>query len=287
ATGSRLQIQIPSDLFRPEGYEHQEALFGIPKYGGAIAERLLHGGIVEMGRRTTWTLCDDTDADKFKPPVDYMKNPFIVMVDRGNCTFATKVRKAQHLGASGVLIADNNCLCGDIGCIMDEGMECEQVEPIMADDGSGADIAIPSFLMKKQDAQAIKTRLEAGLWVQVEMAWSMPAPDDRVEWSLWTSVIDPTAAFFKRDFKDVVTKLGKRTQFEPFYVIYDGEAYGCKKTVGKCGNLCTNEGRYCMTDPDFDTKSGISGQDVVTESLRQKCIWNYYGGDQAPTDDQV
>lgn len=42
-----------------------------------------------------------------------------------------------------------------------------------------------------------------------------------------------------------------------------------------------------MTDPDFDTKAGVSGADVVKESLRQKCIWNIYGGEAADLKDQV
>lgn len=42
-----------------------------------------------------------------------------------------------------------------------------------------------------------------------------------------------------------------------------------------------------MTDPDFDTASGVSGADVVKESLRQKCIWKLYGGEDAPSADQA
>lgn len=38
SSGSRLQFTIPSVLYRDEGYAHEEALFGIPKYGGTIAE---------------------------------------------------------------------------------------------------------------------------------------------------------------------------------------------------------------------------------------------------------
>ena len=41
----------------------------------------------------------------------------------------------------------------------------------------------------------------------------------------------------------------------------------------------TNNGRYCSTDPDDDLDSGISGADVVTESLRRSCIWDTYGAD--------
>lgn len=63
--------------------------------------------------------------------------------------------------------------------------------------------------------------------------------------------------------------------------------YTQQKGATKCGLLCTNQGRYCMTDPDFDTNKGVSGADVVTESLRQKCIWNAYGGQDAPAKDQV
>ena len=37
--------------------------------------------------------------------------------------------------------------------------------------------------------------------------------------------------------------------------------------------------RYCATDPDNNLDKGISGADVVKESLRRICIWNTYGKD--------
>lgn len=48
--------------------------------------------------------------------------------------------------------------------------------------------------MKKKDADEVKKYLTVGENVQAEMTWSLPAPDDRVEWSLWTSAMDTTAA---------------------------------------------------------------------------------------------
>lgn len=42
-----------------------------------------------------------------------------------------------------------------------------------------------------------------------------------------------------------------------------------------------------MTDPDYDTSAGVTGAAVVEESLRQKCIWNIYGGAEAPEADRV
>lgn len=125
------------------------------------------------------------------------------------------MRHAQHAGASGVLVADNLCVCKDISCHPDPGTTCQVttvyilffwgvcglcvcglwwvrvciryghrrtltgpapnnpvphtqgIEPIMADDGSGADITIPSFLLYKPDADAIKSKLRETDFVQV------------------------------------------------------------------------------------------------------------------------
>jgi len=41
--------------------------------------------------------------------------------------------------------------------------------------------------------------------------------------------------------------------------------------------LCTNNGRYCASDPDQHLDRGFTGADVVRESLRWLCIWKDYG----------
>lgn len=206
--------------------------------------------------------------------------PYILMVDRGGCTFVKKVRNAQRAGAAGVIIADNTCLCtaGD-ECTSDPGESCETREPIMADDGSGSDISIPSFLMFKQDADPIKAELKANHMVRIEMAWSLPNPDDRVEYELWTTPTDIISREFQRQFKDAAVALDKHAYFTPHMYIYDGIKSGCQGIDGQnqCYNLCTNNGRYCATDPDNDLDRGISGANVVEEGLRRDCIWSIYG----------
>ncbi len=211
------------------------------------------------------------------------KAPFILLVDRGDCTFVIKVRNAQKAGAAGVLIADNSCLCdaGD-ACTPDAEEEaCEPKEPIMADDGSGADITVASFLLFKQDADPIKAYLKQDKMVRAEMSWQLPAPDARVEYELWSTPKEPVSAPFKQNFREVAVALGEHAQFTPHFYVYDGIFAGCRGVDGEnqCYNLCTNNGRYCSTDPDDDLDSGISGADVVTESLRQICVWRLYGDD--------
>mmetsp|Transcript_10306 Transcript_10306/g.18235 ORF Transcript_10306/g.18235 Transcript_10306/m.18235 type:complete len:437 (-) Transcript_10306:252-1562(-) len=208
------------------------------------------------------------------------QSPYILMVDRGGCTFVKKVRNAQRSGAAGVIIADNTCLCSDAECVANsENPTCETSEPIMADDGSGSDISIPSFLMFKRDADKVKGELRNGQPVQLEMSWSLPTPDDRVEYDLWSTPSDVVSKNFLSNFKPLAKALGDRAYFTPHMYIYDGIKTHCQGNDGEnfCYNLCTNNGRYCATDPDNDLDKGISGADVVKESLRRLCIWNHYG----------
>jgi hypothetical protein len=111
------------------------------------------------------------------------------------------------------------------------------------------------------------------------MSWALPRPDDRVEFSLWTTPKDLVSRPLQTNFREVANALGKHAQFTPHMYIYDGLFAGCQGPEGEnqCYSLCTNSGRYCATDPDDDLDTGISGADVVTESLRRLCIWKKYG----------
>lgn len=151
----------------------------------------------------------------------------------------------------------------------------------MADDGSGGDVSIPSFLLFKTDADKIKAELMADQPVQVEMTWSLPSPDDHVEYDVWSVPSDQASKDFFMTFKKLALALSDRASFTPHMYIYDGLRAGCQGVNGEnqCLNLCTNNGRYCALDPEDDLDVGISGADVVTESLRRLCIWNYYGVD--------
>lgn len=263
---STVKVQLPKDLVRAAGYDHREALFGIPPYGGSIEENVIYA---EMD------MCTPYSNSHWKPP-------FILLIDRGGCTFVQKVRNAQHAGAAAVVIADNTCLCSqDHVCTPEPNTECEKHEPIMADDGSGFDVTIPSVLMFKQDADPIKEASTKKKTVRMELKWSVPTPDDHVEWELWTSPTDYVSSHFKTDFKSAVAALGEKASFTPRMYIYDGIVAHCRNDEGEseCANMCTNKGRYCASDPDNEIDYGISGGDVVTESLRRLCIWELYGGD--------
>ena len=279
-TTSRLQVHIPKSLSKENGYDHRDALFGIPPYGASIQQQVYYAD---------QNLCDQNVDNTKGYPERPKKNgkmepwvsPFILMVDRGDCTFVRKVRNAQRAGAAAVLIADTSCVCAFEDCSPEmTGAPCEVQEPIMADDGSGSDISIPSFLVFKQDADPIREALKKNTQVRVEMTFSMPSPDARVEYDLWTVPTDITSQPIEKSFKEAAVALGDKALFTPHMFIYNGLRAGCDQDgVNECFNLCTNNGRYCAIDPDDDLDSGISGADVVTESLRRLCIWKNYGSD--------
>jgi len=127
----------------------------------------------------------------------------------------------------------------------------------------------------------VKTEVRKNHAVQIEMQWSLQT-DDRVKYDLWTTPSDPLGKDFQKRFKSVAQALQDRTYFTPHMYIYDGIKSYCPGFEGEkrmCSNLCTNNGRYCATNPDDDLDHGISGADIVKESLRRICIRVSYSDD--------
>ena len=141
AATTRVNFHIPVlELYQEEGYNHLPARFGrLPTPRGRFISSVYY---------TDSDLCDP-NVDKTIGYPQRSNNapwplPSILLVDRGGCSFVTKVRNAQHAGASAVIIADNKCLCKHYNCTPSHADEvCEMREPSMVDDGSGSDISIP------------------------------------------------------------------------------------------------------------------------------------------------
>jgi hypothetical protein len=249
-------LQIPRGLHKKGGYGHREALFGTPPYGGKISANVYYADS---------TLCSypvDRTAGYPSRPIDkttgkmpFWPSPYILMVDRGNCTFVEKVRHAQFSGAAAVLIADNKCLCSDLDCVEVTGSNCESYEPVMTDpSGSAGDITIPSFLVGKIDSDAFKAELIADHPVHVEMSWGLPRPDGRVEYEIWTKPFEAAGQQLLLSWAPIAKALGNRASLTPHIALSLETIKGCQKggiwddfgeAGGMCTLSCTNGGRYC------------------------------------------
>lgn len=315
---SALKVVLPDTLKKfagLDGIKHSQALFGNPSYGGdkMIAGELLY---VTPGKLTG---CDDFSENI--PPNIPKGTHMIFLVDRGACDFVQKMRVAQKLGAVAVIIADNVCQCKDVennavwsdtsttGRTLAQKRKCEELAatarldqrlpstdncerglPFMADDGTGVDVRIPSFLIDYLDAQPLKdcimsangtspTSLLSGSQfacpvntkVVITLEWDLPRRDNMVDWQLWSS--SDSEGVFKKSFALTAKKLQNNALFTPHYFLWDGQKWGC--TIAEiCATQCTPGGYYCNPDPDHNLFSGVSGRDVVEENLRELCIWD-------------
>ena len=179
----RLSQQYPDDDGDAGYLRHREALFGIPSYGEDITAPIFYAtpGAEDNG-------CDPFAESKVTQwQAD--GGDFLLLIDRGDCNFVKKVRNAEEAGAVGVIISDNNCLRGDPFGYCDDyshptggtstdspgtctngktahGLQCPggvsntyPYLPYMANDGSGDNIRIPSFIVSQFDGQNIKSAL--------------------------------------------------------------------------------------------------------------------------------
>lgn len=182
-----------------------------------------------------------------------------------------KAWNGQQAGAAAVLVADS----------VDEPL----ITMDSPEDNSDASeyiekIGIPSVLIDRSFGESLKAALKKGDEVVLKLDWSesMPHPDERVEYELWTNSNDECGPRcdeqmdFVKNFKGhaQILEKGGYTQFTPHYI-----TWYCPKPFilsNQCVSQCINHGRYCAPDPEQDFGQGYEGKDVVFENLRQLCV---------------
>ncbi|KAL3833827.1 hypothetical protein ACJIZ3_008563 [Penstemon smallii] len=245
--------------------KHDAAIanFGVPDYGGSMVGNLVYPRNGSVG-------CSPFDGDS--PFKSKSTRPTILLLDRGECYFALKVWNGQQAGAAAVLVADT----------IDEPLiTMDSPEESSDADGYIEKIGIPSALIDRSLSETLKDALKKGDQdVLVKMDWteSMPHPDQRVEYELWTNSNDECGVRcdeqmnFVKNFKGhaQILEKGGYTQFTPHYITwYCPQAFVLSN---QCKSQCINHGRYCAPDPEQDFSQGYQGKDVVFENLRQLCV---------------
>lgn len=104
--------------------------------------------------------------------------PFFIIMNRGKCTFVTKVKHAQDLGAIGAIIVDNN-----------KGENPNDI--VMADDGKGGFIHIPSMLISYKNGKIIESEILSNTNdkertpISAFINFDIPHPSDHMKWDLY------------------------------------------------------------------------------------------------------
>lgn len=257
-----LHVVAPKELleqFAPNGeIEMSPAMFGIPAYSGREVQ-----GLAVYAPTSDHEGCEPIDKSLIPnwPDVGVV----VLLVDRGNCTFVTKVQQAEDTGAAATVIVDNRE---------------ERYLPYMADDGHGSLLQIPSMLIHKDDGAKIKNYIDSqadnNKPVMLSLSWDYANVDNVVEWELYTTLANRDAANFRESFAEAVRVLGKSAYFTPhlFTVTYrhcladfkDANASGYEQ----CRENCIRGGRYCA-NADRDTKT--PGHKVLQAEVTALCVW--------------
>ncbi|XP_031473751.1 vacuolar-sorting receptor 6-like [Nymphaea colorata] len=242
------------------------ANFGVPHYGARFSGILFYPSTYSSSNMG----CDPFTSP-FKPPASSSNRPLIVLIDRGGCLFALKVWNAQQAGAKAVLVADDR---DEPLITMDAPNEETEAQAYVEK------IDIPSAMIEHSLGEELKQALAKGEDVVIQMDWSgsMPNPDSRVEYELWTNSNDECGIRcdeqmeFVKNFRGhaQLMEKGGFTLFTPHYITwYCPPAY---ITSSQCKSQCINNGRYCAPDPEMDFDRGYEGKDVLLENLRQLCV---------------
>lgn len=234
------------------------ATFGAPFYGDRVLGKLVYGPSLLNKTHCTADDYDLPDPQNRTSSSGYNKAKLITIavVRRGSCSFTTKVRVAYEKGAHAVIIVDkaeSNLKRKDISQI------------IVADDGYGEGIHIPSILVAKDDGEPLIAAARRST-VVVELAWDIPM-DTVVTMDLWMSSASHESNIFLKEFASKRRALNQVMTFNPHYAVMSMDG----GDAGVYNGLCYDDsGKYCAEDPDG--AGTVTGKDVLDEDIRQLCI---------------
>jgi hypothetical protein len=180
----------------------------------------------------------------------------IVLLERGNCSFVTKVRNAERAGASLVVVIDDR-------------ME-NITNVIMGDDGTGTGIRIPSMLIGKDSGKILKEfAIVSKFSATLSAEFIMQAPDNNVEFEFWYSSNNVLALDFIHDFDKYMPELQDYVTFKPRFV-----TWGCPMCTDDFKkNECFGDGKYCSPNGQQTMLSSyVKGKDIIIEDLREICL---------------
>ncbi|KYK65560.1 PA domain protein [Toxoplasma gondii TgCatPRC2] len=282
---AQLRIQSPKHLIEElkgaGAFEEQAgetiigstASFGTPAYGTVLRGKAFYVPDPATERVDSGSHCTPAYCEKIKNEVDQWKkseatggpSKVIFFLDRGICTFATKVRIAQACGADAAVVVDRGVSGWSRSYI--------RFNVIMSDDGTGQDINIPSVLISRADGQLILDAIIAGAGdepVLLEMEWNIPNRWP-VAVEFWTDPGERQSSTFLQQVAPHMLELGPHVRFKTLYSIFEIE--------GGSGELCLTKGlykqfpqAYCAFDPAAQSVAH-TGSEVVEEALREACLY--------------
>lgn len=264
---SDAQIKVMSPQWLVESFPNHGKIqgststFGAPFFGDDVVGKLVYGESTSGHEHCTvddYSLPDQDPEGALRGTSETVGANLIniVVVRRGKCSFTQKVKVAYQKGAHAVIVVDRE----------DSALTSQDLQNvIVADDGYGGDIHIPSILISKKDGAALIEAVSKSM-VTVQLSWDVPQ-DHVVSMDLWMSAGSSESLQFLKDFSERRKTLNEVMRFQPHYAVFSMASSDPAVYQGLCSDTT---GSFCAEDPD--SSGDITGKDVLEEDVRQLCI---------------
>ena len=185
------------------------------------------------------------------------------MVYQGTCNIVDKIKNIEKSGGHlAIIISENDDNIGGI---------------FLGNEGYGNDISIPAVLISNSDGKKLSEYYLAHAnshedikEIKLEVKFENENKEDKVKYDIWYSPDQEIAYYFLNDFKNYQDALGEKAVLGIHFFTYP--YYDYKPDNKQVINNCFGSGLYCSKPG----KSGeINGNEILKESLRQKCIYKY------------
>ena len=247
-----LKVYSPASLSDelPSGIKYSIANFGHIPYGRTL--------IAPIKIANPFVACSPLEPIN---PDEVKESPFI-LIKRGECTFVTKVKYAQLIGAKMAIIVDD---------------KPEQSKNItMIDDGFSYSLRIPSIFIEKADGDKLYEYLTSQNAQKRDVVLTITFDSDKsdkIEIIFWLSTSNRNSFRLVREFDKYYKELKNDVRFSPHYAIWPcPDCFSTNYTQSM--DNCVSGGRYCCPDPDGNGPA--TGSHVVQEDLRQLCVFQNY-----------
>eukprot|EP01054_Gregarina_sp_Poly1_P011167 Gregarina_sp_Poly_1__11166@NODE_909_length_5750_cov_103_012845_g648_i0_p2_GENE_NODE_909_length_5750_cov_103_012845_g648_i0NODE_909_length_5750_cov_103_012845_g648_i0_p2_ORF_typecomplete_len520_score80_33PA/PF02225_22/8_5e12_NODE_909_length_5750_cov_103_012845_g648_i031364695 len=246
------------------------ATFGTPAYGESFVGKLL---LINN------TSCEADYEDQLKQynitvGEKHTGNALrdVFLIPRGKCSFVQKVAVAEKMGADAVIIMDSPD---------SQWTRRQIVQVILADDGNGQRISIPSVLVEKNDGAALAAADYSAAPPLINMEWNLPQTY-LVRVDFWTSSGSAEANKFLAAMEPLVARLKGSINFKPHYYILRLQP-DLKEDESASVMCFRGNTELCAPPPDFGT-GALTSQNVLEENIRQLCLLKLYSDPVAVPD---
>ena len=220
--------------------------FGVVPYGHSISGRVI--------RSAPFDACDPLEiSEKFLKEI---QGNFIILAERGRCTFSQKVINAQKIGASAVLISDS-----------DKNKDVHKIFAVERVRTQLDQVRIPSMLINKIDSDAVEKMIDSGEVVEFGINFELRKAEHKSKLSFILSVDDyrcyDSLLNMQKHFETFKRSMATTVHYKVFRNVNVLNSSEC---------LTAQDNKFCILK---SYGNQLEKQGLMQETLRQMCIYRH------------